>query len=369
MRKIDLNTAKDKLARGRLTLDKAGDDGDLLAAALKKIHGALEDACRHWLSLREVAQHHQLEVKDFNKVNWRDLPRLMSTYYQWTEEDIEYVSRINKMRNPSAHGDEFYGTRQELEEYILFVERLINENRQPVLQNQNNNFQSLTQTAQNINQNQTDFPRENNRVEPWENVRENLPSNFQNSTQNYQNIEQGFMFVKQKKNIALAYGLWGLGLFGLSGIHRLYLGKYMTGLLWLFSGGLFFVGQIIDLVLIPSMITQEPDPNLEKLVTITAKLPGIKFVQKILNKLDGLDASVQKTLIKSESPTVTHIAMQKLLEVAQAQGKVLSVGQAVMATGLPPEEVEKLLNQAVLHNIAHIGNDPESGAVRYYFDI
>jgi len=56
------------------------------------------------------------------------------------------------------------------------------------------------------------------------------------------------------RSTVVAYLLWCLIFVGLGGIHRLYAGKVLTGLLWLVTGGLFLVGQIIDLVLIPGMI-------------------------------------------------------------------------------------------------------------------
>jgi TM2 domain-containing membrane protein YozV len=52
----------------------------------------------------------------------------------------------------------------------------------------------------------------------------------------------------------VAYLLWLLGLLGFCGIHRFYVGKPLTGLLWLFTGGLLLVGQFIDLLLIPGMV-------------------------------------------------------------------------------------------------------------------
>ena len=52
----------------------------------------------------------------------------------------------------------------------------------------------------------------------------------------------------------LAYLLWCLIFVGLGGVHRIYAGKVLTGLLWLFTGGLLFIGQFIDLFLIPGMI-------------------------------------------------------------------------------------------------------------------
>ncbi|MBP3957763.1 TM2 domain-containing protein [Gemmata sp. G18] len=59
----------------------------------------------------------------------------------------------------------------------------------------------------------------------------------------------------------VAYLLWFGCLFGLCGIHRFYAGKPLTGLLWLFTLGLLGVGQLIDLLLIPSMIANANAQN------------------------------------------------------------------------------------------------------------
>jgi TM2 domain-containing membrane protein YozV len=56
------------------------------------------------------------------------------------------------------------------------------------------------------------------------------------------------------RSTAIAYLLWCLIFVGLGGIHRFYAGKIVTGLIWLFTGGLFLVGQIIDIFLIPGMV-------------------------------------------------------------------------------------------------------------------
>ncbi len=45
----------------------------------------------------------------------------------------------------------------------------------------------------------------------------------------------------------VAYLLWCGGLFGFAGLHRFYLGKVGTGLLWLFILGLLGFGQLVDL--------------------------------------------------------------------------------------------------------------------------
>jgi TM2 domain-containing membrane protein YozV len=48
----------------------------------------------------------------------------------------------------------------------------------------------------------------------------------------------------------IGYLLW---IFGFTGSHRFYFGKPITGTIWFFTAGLFLIGWIIDLFLIPSM--------------------------------------------------------------------------------------------------------------------
>ena len=56
------------------------------------------------------------------------------------------------------------------------------------------------------------------------------------------------------KSTGTSYLLWLLCLIGFCGIHRLYNGRIITGVIWLLTGGLFLIGQIIDLFLIPGMV-------------------------------------------------------------------------------------------------------------------
>ena len=53
------------------------------------------------------------------------------------------------------------------------------------------------------------------------------------------------------QNPGIAYLLWLLGFIGLAGIHRFYTGRWVTGLIWVFTCGLCCIGQVVDLFLIP----------------------------------------------------------------------------------------------------------------------
>jgi TM2 domain-containing membrane protein YozV len=74
------------------------------------------------------------------------------------------------------------------------------------------------------------------------------------------------------KNCPVAYLLWLVGGFGVLGLHRFYLGRWITGLIWLFTCGLFFIGALIDLILVPGMVRVE---NLtQRILAQAAPLPN-----------------------------------------------------------------------------------------------
>lgn len=51
-------------------------------------------------------------------------------------------------------------------------------------------------------------------------------------------------------SIVIGYILW---IFGFMGAHRFYYGRPISGIIWFFTLGLFLIGWIIDLFLIPGM--------------------------------------------------------------------------------------------------------------------
>lgn len=58
------------------------------------------------------------------------------------------------------------------------------------------------------------------------------------------------MQPQNSHSIVVGYLAW---IFGFIGAHRFYYGKPITGTIWFFTLGLFFIGWIIDFFLIPQM--------------------------------------------------------------------------------------------------------------------
>ena len=143
---------------------------------------------------------------------------------------------------------------------------------------------------------------------------------------------------KEKKfKEGIAYGLWAGWLFGFAGLHRLYLGKYGTGFLWLFTWGLVGFGQLYDLI---TMRRQVDEANL-------------------------LEEARARRAEEHSRPARTP--QQLLLDAAMREGGKLTVTQAAMITGYSFQQAEQLLREMVASGYVDVGNEPESGVIVYLF--
>ena len=142
---------------------------------------------------------------------------------------------------------------------------------------------------------------------------------------------------EKKFKDGIAYGLWAGWLFGFAGLHRFYLGKYGTGILWLFTWGLAGIGQLYDLI---TMRRQVDEANL-------------------------LDEA--RSLREQRFSEPRRTPEQLLLDAAMQQDGKLTVTQAAMITGYSFQEAEQLLRDMVSSGYVDVGNEPESGVVVYYF--
>ena len=67
-------------------------------------------------------------------------------------------------------------------------------------------------------------------------------------------IRESTELVLPQRSILTAYALLVPALFGLSGLHRLYLGRWLSGLIWLVTGGFCGIGSLIDMIMLPRMV-------------------------------------------------------------------------------------------------------------------
>lgn len=155
---------------------------------------------------------------------------------------------------------------------------------------------------------------------------------------------------KQMNKVGSAYILWLGCLLQLHGLHRIYNGKIGTGLLWMCTLGLFGVGQLLDLLLIPNMVE---DYNTKLRARIGVSAAGVPLSQPV----------VATAVVK---PSRNQL-MVLLLKAAAARNGKLSVTQGVMDTGASFAEVEATLKEMVKSGYVGVDNHPDTGVVIYNF--
>ncbi|TAF11323.1 MAG: TM2 domain-containing protein [Nostocales cyanobacterium] len=153
-----------------------------------------------------------------------------------------------------------------------------------------------------------------------------------------------------KDRLVASYILCAAGFLGVGGLHRLYNGKIGTGLLWFCTFGLFYIGQVVDLLLIPGMV-DEYEQNLRLKAGLSPL--GLPLNQPVVNS-------------RVYRPSGNQLMVQ-LLEAAESKGGSLTVTQGVKATGASFAEVEKVLKEMMQSGYVRIDNDPITGAVTYHF--
>ena len=174
------------------------------------------------------------------------------------------------------------------------------------------------------------------------------------------------------KSLLLTYLLWLVG--GLLGIHKFYLGRPVMGLVYLFTGGLFFCGWIVDFFTLPRQV------RIANLLRLNAsegvgselrqELETLKY--RLSDLLEGRSQthkpSAREALKQELKPRLTDDAlMLALLRAAQRHGGRLSVTAGVIDTGVPFADVERLLKTMVHTGYVYMDNDPATGVVVYVF--
>src|SRR5688572_29452615 len=65
----------------------------------------------------------------------------------------------------------------------------------------------------------------------------------------------------QQHSKGLSFLLWMSCLFGICGFHRFYLGRPLSGVLYLFALGFMGIGQLVHLFLLPGMVDEANTKN------------------------------------------------------------------------------------------------------------
>lgn len=149
-------------------------------------------------------------------------------------------------------------------------------------------------------------------------------------------------------NIGIAYFLWLVSGCGVLGIHRFYLGKVGTGILWMCSGGCFGIGAIYDAVTLPRQV-QEANVRYEVEARVRGEL--------------GYAPSYGQSYAQQPKPEAPE---KTVLRVAKKNGGFVTPGEAALEGDMSVDEAKKLLEKMAAKGNAEM-RVRSSGVVVYFF--
>jgi RNase P/RNase MRP subunit p29 len=144
----------------------------------------------------------------------------------------------------------------------------------------------------------------------------------------------------------------------LAGVHRLYSGKYLSGLVWLFTLGFLGIGQLIDLVLIPGMIEEK---------NLTDKWLDSRHTNRVGITPEVVIETANEIRPTFREPTtkVEISDIQTIFQLAKDNHGKVSLVDCVIATGKPASQLRKALEYLCLEGFLTVDNHPEQGSLVY----
>lgn len=149
----------------------------------------------------------------------------------------------------------------------------------------------------------------------------------------------------REPNIWTAYMFWLPSLFMVSGLHRFYLGKPLTGILWLMTGGLAGIGTIYDAVTMPNLVRRA----------------------RLKHRLDHLIESDEPwDMLPNRRPVADDTVEHRVLSLAVRNHGVVTPAQVALECHIPATDARDELERLVSEQFAEV-QVTRSGILAYVF--
>ncbi|MDR3020062.1 MAG: TM2 domain-containing protein [Treponema sp.] len=141
-------------------------------------------------------------------------------------------------------------------------------------------------------------------------------------------------------SVGIAYLLWLISGFGALGFHRFYLGKIPSGLLWMFTGGLFMFGSVFDFFTLPGQVREA---NLRQAILDSS-------VRRNTGGQSWRDINDGSARIVNEKENIERV----ILRLAKANKGILTVSELALSANISIDEAKKVLDAMVSKGFAEL---------------
>ena len=145
-------------------------------------------------------------------------------------------------------------------------------------------------------------------------------------------------------SVGRAYLLWLCSGFGLFGLHRFYLGKIPTGILWMVTGGLFTIGSFYDFFTLPRQVHE---------ANLRAALAE-NYNQRLYGRRNGgqqwRHVNDGEAYIVREKESLER----KILKLAKQNKGIVSPSELALEADISIEESKKALEALIMSGIAEL---------------
>ena len=145
-------------------------------------------------------------------------------------------------------------------------------------------------------------------------------------------------------SVGIAYLLWLFSGFGALGFHRFYLRKYPTGIIWMFTGGFFFVGALYDFF---TLRRQVEDANRRDAPLWWNRGPGASY--------GGM---------RNTAPHPKDSIERVILKLAKTNKGVVTISDLALEANIPIEEAKKNIEELAVKGFLELAVT-KTGALVY----
>ncbi len=148
------------------------------------------------------------------------------------------------------------------------------------------------------------------------------------------------------KNVGVSYILCAMGLVSpVAGLHRFYLGRPLSGLLYFMTWGFFGIGTLMDLMQMPALVQQS------------------NVIEQLQHKLFSNWLTPQQ---QQQPPAAQPSVDQHILQVAAQNNSTVTVQMVALATGLSLHKAEQELDRLLKEGFCTV-DFSDDGCMIYTF--